>query len=167
MWRDGPNGPLDDTAAWASNELLVACGAEIGDVAVGRLGQKMGDVGKAVRLAGRVFRAGSVVETVAAAFGDERARLSVFGGAKRAPFPIWWEWELELTPHLEKRMEDRDFTEVDLRLMLEHASSYRAGVSEGRFTVETRLRGRAWEVVVEPDEVEHLLVVVTAYGVDR
>jgi hypothetical protein len=26
--------------------------------------------------------------------------------------------------------------------------------------------GRKWEVVVEPDEVEHLLVVVTAYGVE-
>ena len=167
MWRDGPNGPLSDTAGWASDELLVACGAEIGDVAVGRLGRKLGDGEKAVHLAGRVFRAGSVVETVAASVAAERPRLAVFGGPKRAPFPVWWDWELELTPHLEKRMEDRDFTEVDVRLMLEHASSYRAGESKGRFTVQTRLRGRAWEVVVEPDEVEHLLVVVTAYGVDR
>lgn len=28
------------------------------------------------------------------------------------------------------------------------------------------LRGQKWEVVVEPDETEHLLVVVTAYGVE-
>jgi hypothetical protein len=28
-------------------------------------------------------------------------------------FPEWWEWELELTPHVEKRMEDRGFTEDD------------------------------------------------------
>ena len=62
-------------------------------------------------------------------------------------------------------MEDRHFTEVDLRGMLEKASAYRPDVVEGRFIIETRFRRRAWEVVVEPDEVEHLLVIVTAYGV--
>lgn len=81
-------------------------------------------------------------------------------------FPDWWEWELELTPHVEKRMEDRGFTEVDLRHMLEHTAGFRPDVVDGRFVVETRFRGRRWEVVVEPDEVEHLLVVVTAYGVE-
>jgi hypothetical protein len=80
-------------------------------------------------------------------------------------FPDWWDWELELTPHLEKRMEDRGFTEVNLRQMLEHATGFRRDAVEGRFVVETRFRGRPWEVVVEPDEVEHLLVVVTAFGV--
>jgi hypothetical protein len=79
-------------------------------------------------------------------------------------FPDWWEWELELTPHVEKRMEDRGFTEVDLRQMLGTARSFRRDVVEGRFVVETRFRGRPWEVVVEPDEVEHLLVVVTAFA---
>jgi hypothetical protein len=34
------------------------------------------------------------------------------------PWPDWWEWEIDLTPHLLKRMEDRDFSEVDLREML-------------------------------------------------
>jgi hypothetical protein len=80
--------------------------------------------------------------------------------------PDWWEWELEFTPHLEKRMGDRGFTEVDLRSMLEHARGHRPDVVEGRFVVETQHNRRPWEVVVEPDEVEHLLVVVTAYGVD-
>ena len=80
-------------------------------------------------------------------------------------FPAWWDWELELTPHVEKRMEDRGFTEVDLRAMLEHADGWRADVIDGRFVIETRLRGCRWEVVVEPDEVEHLMVVVTAFGV--
>jgi hypothetical protein len=37
------------------------------------------------------------------------------------PWPEWWEWELEITPHLEKRMEDRDCTEIDLRTMLARA----------------------------------------------
>jgi len=81
-------------------------------------------------------------------------------------WPPWWEWELELTPHVEKRMDDRGFSELDLREMLARATGLRPRVAEGRFVVETRLRGRRWEVVVEPDELEHLLVVVTAYGVE-
>ena len=81
-------------------------------------------------------------------------------------FPEWWEWELELTPHVEKRTEDRDFTEVDLRQMLENAQGFRPDVIEGRFVVETRFRGQPWEVVVEPDDVEHLLVIVTAFSAE-
>ena len=81
-------------------------------------------------------------------------------------FPEWWSWELELTPHVEERMVDRGFTEVELRQILERATSFRADVVEGRFVVETRLRGRGWEVVVEPDDVDHTLVVVTAFGVE-
>ena len=34
---------------------------------------------------------------------------------------------------------------------------------EGRFVVETRHRGAAWEDIVEPDDDDHWLVVVTAY----
>ncbi len=37
-------------------------------------------------------------------------------------WPEWWDWELELSPHLLKRMEDRQFNEVDLRTMLHRAS---------------------------------------------
>jgi hypothetical protein len=36
-------------------------------------------------------------------------------------WPVWWEWEIEITPYLEKRMEDRDFTGIELREMLEQA----------------------------------------------
>jgi len=60
-------------------------------------------------------------------------------------------------------MEDRDFSEVELRAMLEHAHGYRTDVVEGRFVIETKRRRAPWEVVVEPDEMDHLLVVVTAY----
>ncbi len=81
------------------------------------------------------------------------------------PWPDWWEWEVELTPHVEKRMEDRDFTEVDLRAMLDRAGGLRADVVEGRFVIETEHERSPWEVVVEPDEIDHLLVVVTAYRV--
>jgi hypothetical protein len=62
-------------------------------------------------------------------------------------------------------MEIRDFDEVDLRAMLQRATALRRNVVEGRFVIRTRFRGRAWEVVVEPDELDHLLVIVTAYPV--
>ncbi|HEY7676634.1 MAG TPA: DUF4258 domain-containing protein, partial [Candidatus Methylomirabilis sp.] len=81
-------------------------------------------------------------------------------------WPDWWEWGLEFTPHLEKRMEDRDFTEIELREMLTHARSYQPDVVEGRWVIETFHRGHGWQVIVEPDEVEYLLVVVTAYPVE-
>ena len=38
--------------------------------------------------------------------------------------PTWWDWELELSFHLEKRMLQRDFTEIDLRTMLDRATGY-------------------------------------------
>jgi hypothetical protein len=62
-------------------------------------------------------------------------------------------------------MEDREFNEVDLRAMLERARGHRADVVEGRFVIETEHRRVTWEVIVEPDEIDHLLVVVTAYPV--
>jgi len=40
-------------------------------------------------------------------------------------WPTWWSWELELSPHLFKRMADRDFNEVDVRRMLSGASGLR------------------------------------------
>jgi hypothetical protein len=82
-------------------------------------------------------------------------------------WPEWWTWDLELSPHVEKRMEDRGFSEVDLRAMLEHASGYHEDVVEGRFVIEARHQRRRWEVIVEPDLAAKLLVVVTAYPVAR
>jgi len=63
-------------------------------------------------------------------------------------------------------MEDRDFTEIDLRRMLHDASAFRHDVVPERFVVETNLAGVAWEVIVEPDSAAQLLVVVTAYRVE-
>ncbi|PYN72725.1 MAG: hypothetical protein DMD96_34275 [Candidatus Rokuibacteriota bacterium] len=84
----------------------------------------------------------------------------------RREWPDWWDWELELSPHLLKRMTDRRFSEIDLRRMLERAATYREDVVDGRWVIETRRhRGRAWEVIVEPDPERQLLVVVTAYPV--
>ena len=80
-------------------------------------------------------------------------------------WPSWWEWDLGLSAHLLKRMIDRDFTEVDLRRMLEQASRLRPDVVDGRWVVETRHARHPWEVIVEPDEEIQLLIVVTAYPV--
>lgn len=62
-------------------------------------------------------------------------------------------------------MVDRDFTEVDLRRMLEYATGLRVDVVEGRWVVETRHARRSWEIIVEPDEEIRLLIVITAYPV--
>lgn len=80
-------------------------------------------------------------------------------------WPDWWSWELELSPHLFKRMTDRSFNEAELRLMLEDASGYHEDYEPGRWVVETRHAGRAWEVIVEPVPHERVLVGVTAYPV--
>lgn len=80
-------------------------------------------------------------------------------------WPDWWEWELELSPHVFKRMDDRSFTELHLRAMLEIATGYEADVVSGRWRIITRRNRKRWEVIVEPDELQLKLVVVTAYPV--
>ena len=64
-------------------------------------------------------------------------------------------------------METRGFNEVELRRMLARAAAWRPDFVEGRFLIDTAFHGRAWQVVVEPDELDHLLVVVTAYQVEQ
>lgn len=81
-------------------------------------------------------------------------------------WPTWWTWDLELSPHLLKRMLDRRFTEVDLRKMLHLARSYRPDLVEYRWVVESRYESREWEIIMEPDPERSVLVVVTAYPVD-
>ena len=82
-------------------------------------------------------------------------------------WPQWWDWELELSSHLFKRMLDRGFNEIEVRRMLSVASGLRADVVPGRWIVATRRRRRAWEVIVEPDQDAQLVVVITAYPVDK
>ena len=64
-------------------------------------------------------------------------------------------------------MDDRQFTEVDLRRMMEHATGLGADILAGRFVVDARHAGGSWEVIIEPDELRKLLVVITAYPIDR
>ena len=77
-------------------------------------------------------------------------------------WPEWWDWELEFNPHLMKRMVDRRFNEVDLRTMLADAHDY-ADEQNGHFVVSTLREGHSWEVVVQPDWTDRVLLVVTAY----
>ena len=37
-------------------------------------------------------------------------------------WPSWWDWDLGFTPHLEMRMVERGFSEVELRAMFDAAS---------------------------------------------
>ena len=78
-------------------------------------------------------------------------------------WPDWWSWELEFTPHLEKRMLQRDFSDIDLRSMLDRATNHRPDEIEGRWIIDTHHQQWDWEIIVEPDPEERLLVVVTAY----
>jgi hypothetical protein len=78
-------------------------------------------------------------------------------------FPQWWNWELEITSHLLKRMENRNLTEIDLRGLLETASSYWNDIEEGRFVIVSRFKNKDWEIIVEPDHFEKIVVVITAY----
>jgi len=61
----------------------------------------------------------------------------------------------------------RQFTEVDLRRMLEHAKGHRADIEEGRWVIDARHKRAAWEVIVEPDTKTYLLVVITAYPIEE
>ena len=82
---------------------------------------------------------------------------------RRRQWPEWWDWELELSPHLFKRMVDRNFSELDLRTMLEHSKDCRPDVVEGRWVIVASHRRRKWEVIVEPDVEARRLLVITAY----
>lgn len=60
-------------------------------------------------------------------------------------------------------MEDREFSEVELREMLEDATRLERDHVPGRWLAFTRHRGRPWNVVLEPDFDDISLVVITAY----
>jgi hypothetical protein len=64
-------------------------------------------------------------------------------------------------------MTDRGFSEIDLRLMFETTAAIRRGVAKGRWILETAHEDDAWEVVVEPDEHDQVIVVITAYRVTQ
>lgn len=80
----------------------------------------------------------------------------------------WWDWPLtEPSPYLLKRMLDRRFSESDLREMLTLATVVEPDAEPGRWVAHTRSQGRDWDIVIEPQVDEQVLVVVTAYPLDE
>jgi hypothetical protein len=59
---------------------------------------------------------------------------------RKRVWPEWWDWDLKVSSHMQKRFLKRDFTEVDLRRMMEHATNFRKDYKEGRWIVDTRFR---------------------------
>lgn len=83
----------------------------------------------------------------------------------RAGWPAWWDFDLMLSPHALQRMDERGLGEVELRTLIHDAQDYRPSCVPGRFLVASSAGGVHWEIVVEPDEFEGVLIVVTVYGV--
>lgn len=81
--------------------------------------------------------------------------------------PEWWDWELELIAHVEERMADREFSEVELRTMLGNANRLKPDHVPGRWLVHTHHAGHPWIVVLEPDFTAEVLVVITAFERER
>ena len=46
-----------------------------------------------------------------------------------------WGWEFILSPHIGRWQEDRGFTEVELRRMLEHADGFEPDAMVGRWRI--------------------------------
>jgi hypothetical protein len=80
-------------------------------------------------------------------------------------WPDWWSWKIEILPHVYDRMLDRDFSETDLRLMLEDVVNIQKNHEPGRWVVTTRFRNAQWRIIVEPDPEDRILIVVTVYPV--
>lgn len=79
-------------------------------------------------------------------------------------WPNWWEWDIELSSHCLKRMQERTFSELNLRFMLEDATSLQEQ-GHGTFIIGTTSQGVQWEVIVVPDYDEQKVIVVTAYPI--
>ncbi len=80
--------------------------------------------------------------------------------------PHWWNWELELSPHVLKRMVDRGFSEVGLRLVMAKATDVESNDETGRWVVRTTHESRPWNVIVEPDWMDRSSEVIAAYPVN-
>ncbi len=81
-------------------------------------------------------------------------------------WPEWRNWTLELTPHIEKRMVQRDLSEIDLRKMLYNARGFKKDKEQERWIIYSKIDSVNWEIIVEPDYDEKLLVAVTAYSIE-
>ena len=79
--------------------------------------------------------------------------------------PQWWEWDLEFTPHIRKRMVQRNFNDIAVREMLDTCRQILPGSEPNRWTVESTYRGSEWHIIVEPDPTSETIVIITAYPI--
>ncbi|MFW6162793.1 MAG: hypothetical protein ACODAJ_08465 [Planctomycetota bacterium] len=77
----------------------------------------------------------------------------------------WLEWDVEISYHAHRRSGLRGFNEIDLRAMVEDAAGFEPSPVEGRFVLYSGLGQENWAIVVEPDDEERKLIVVTAWRV--
>jgi len=63
-------------------------------------------------------------------------------------WPDWWDWEIELTPHLQKRMERSRLQRGRPPAHVERARGHRADIVEGRVVIETERKRARWEVII-------------------
>lgn len=77
--------------------------------------------------------------------------------------PDWWAWDLVFTAHAERRMEERGLSEVELRTALECLKALEQGTTPGRWVASAIYRERNWAVVLEPEPLDRVVFVVTAY----
>ena len=81
-------------------------------------------------------------------------------------WPSWWEWPLDISDQVFDRMKLREFSETDLREILQDATGLERDHEPGRWIVCTRLHGWLWEIIVEPDFELKVLTVITACPLD-
>ncbi len=81
--------------------------------------------------------------------------------------PEWWEWELDFVSHAEDRMEDRGFSELEVRAMLSDATAIGPSRRARRWLISSRLHGAPWTVVVEPNIHDQVIYVITAFPRNR
>ena len=58
-------------------------------------------------------------------------------------------------------MIDREFSEVDLRIMFADAREVEP-VPDGRYRIVTQRESHSWEIIVEPDFTDQVVLVITA-----
>lgn len=85
---------------------------------------------------------------------------------RRPRLPYWWGWPLEFPEHVRRRMRERSFCETDVRRMLFQPLEISASSGVERWAVNSRLDGRTWRIILEPDLAARVIVVVTAYPLE-
>lgn len=85
---------------------------------------------------------------------------------RKQRLPHWWGWPLEFPEHVRKRMRQRNLSETDIRHMLFSVRSVRPLDDASRWAVDSELDRQPWRIILEPDQRERLVVVVTAYPLD-